>query len=129
MKENTEVLVFGSPCLKEVAKKLTARKKELIGRSKKEMMKGIAAECRQALGSGMEEGDFAMSSYADYMHFRGMDSHRLVMLQIDRALQKIEDGSYGMCEECEIDIDRERLRVLPFALYCRSCQAILERGA
>ena len=88
----------------------------------------MAAESRQVLGSGMEEGDCAISGYADYMHFRGLDSKRIVMLQIDRALQKIEDGSYGICEECEIDIDRERLRILPFAIYCRDCKELLEGG-
>lgn len=121
--------MLGGLTLNELAKRLNARKEEIILNSKNAMKKSMAAESRQVLGSGMEEGDCAISEHADYMHFKGLDSKRIVMLQIDRALQKIEDGSYGICEECEIDIDRERLKVLPFAIYCRDCKELLERHA
>src|SRR5690606_36029694 len=42
--------------------------------------------------------------------------------QIDIALEKIEAGSYGYCEECSQPIPRARLEALPFASYCVPCQ-------
>ncbi len=42
--------------------------------------------------------------------------------QIDAALLKLEDGSYGMCELCEEPIHPDRLEALPFASLCVSCQ-------
>lgn len=43
--------------------------------------------------------------------------------EVERALAKLEDGTYGLCEACGARIDRARLEVLPHALYCLDCQA------
>lgn len=42
--------------------------------------------------------------------------------QIDYALERIDNGSYGVCEECEKPINPERLRALPFASLCITCK-------
>lgn len=42
---------------------------------------------------------------------------------INRALQKIEEGSYGRCEECGGEINPERLEALPDASLCIRCAA------
>ena len=42
--------------------------------------------------------------------------------KIDQAILRLEDGSYGRCQECEQEIAEARLRALPFALLCRDCQ-------
>lgn len=46
--------------------------------------------------------------------------------QIDEALDRIEDGSYGICESCEQPVNRERLEALPFARRCLPCQTKAE---
>ncbi|MEI6125360.1 MAG: TraR/DksA family transcriptional regulator, partial [Pseudomonadota bacterium] len=43
------------------------------------------------------------------------------------ALEKLEDGSYGICEECGEEINKKRLKVLPFAKYCVNCQSDIEK--
>ncbi len=42
--------------------------------------------------------------------------------KIDAAILRLEDGTYGRCEECEQEIAEARLRALPFAVLCRDCQ-------
>ncbi len=42
--------------------------------------------------------------------------------QIDRALVRIEDGTYGACEDCGDHISFERLEALPFATLCVNCK-------
>jgi DnaK suppressor protein len=42
--------------------------------------------------------------------------------QLDDALQRLEAGTYGLCEDCGKPIGKERLEVLPFARRCISCQ-------
>ena len=42
--------------------------------------------------------------------------------KIDLALQRLEEGSYGRCQECDAEIPAARLRALPFAALCRDCQ-------
>lgn len=46
---------------------------------------------------------------------------------IDEALEKIEDNEYGICEECGEKINKDRLKILPFARYCVSCQSEIEK--
>ena len=41
--------------------------------------------------------------------------------QIQDALQRIEEGSYGLCETCGREIERARLEALPFASMCIDC--------
>ena len=42
--------------------------------------------------------------------------------KIDQALLRLEEGSYGRCQECDAEIPSARLRALPFAALCRDCQ-------
>ncbi len=42
---------------------------------------------------------------------------------IERALARLDNGTYGLCESCGARIDRARLEALPYALYCVDCQA------
>lgn len=42
--------------------------------------------------------------------------------QIEKALEKLEKGTYGICEECNAPIAMERLKALPFATQCIECK-------
>jgi DnaK suppressor protein len=46
--------------------------------------------------------------------------------RIDEALQRLENGTYGSCEECDEEIPQARLQALPFATLCRTCQELQE---
>lgn len=43
--------------------------------------------------------------------------------EIDRAIEKIHDGTYGVCEQCYSNIPKERLRALPYAALCVQCKS------
>lgn len=49
--------------------------------------------------------------------------------EVERALAKLEDGTYGLCEACGARIDRARLEALPQARYCIDCQSRQEHGS
>jgi DnaK suppressor protein len=42
--------------------------------------------------------------------------------KIDQAIARLEDGTYGLCQECDREIAAARLKALPFAALCRDCQ-------
>jgi len=46
---------------------------------------------------------------------------------IEEALLRIDEGEYGVCEECEEEIPLGRLKVLPFARLCVKCKSDLEK--
>jgi RNA polymerase-binding transcription factor len=50
-----------------------------------------------------------------------------MLAQVDLALKKMEEGSYGRCEACEEEIAPARLRAHPFAVRCTRCQEVWER--
>lgn len=54
----------------------------------------------------------------------GEDSVR----SIDDALERIEEGTFGICEACEKKINRERLKAVPYASLCINCQREEELG-
>jgi len=56
------------------------------------------------------------------------DRERDKLLQIEDAIKRIDDGSYGICEECESPIPKERLLIMPFARLCVNCQAEIEKS-
>jgi len=55
------------------------------------------------------------------------DREKRKLLQIDDALDRIDDETYGQCEDCGTKIPRARLKVLPFAKFCVECQEKNER--
>ena len=74
-------------------------------------------------------GDHATSDMvAEYAHIFGERLRRRLIL-IEEALEAIEDGDYGFCEECEEPISEKRLQLMPFARFCVRCQSELERRA
>lgn len=52
--------------------------------------------------------------------------NNMFISEIERALQDIEDGSYGMCDRCNEDIPIKRLKAKPMARHCIDCQTKLE---
>lgn len=48
------------------------------------------------------------------------------ILRIDRALQRLEEGEYGVCQECGEDISQKRLSVDPAAHLCITCARMSE---
>ena len=55
------------------------------------------------------------------------DREREKLHSIDEALLRIDDGEYGICEECEEEIPLGRLKAMPFARHCVKCKADLEK--
>ena len=51
-----------------------------------------------------------------------------MLAQIDRAIAKLDDGTYGRCERCGKEIPEERLRARPWAVLCIDDQRLVDRG-
>ena len=63
-------------------------------------------------------GDVATATFDREMASTLEDNSTHVLVEIDGALQRIEDGTFGVCERCGNPIDAERLEALPWATLC-----------
>lgn len=50
-----------------------------------------------------------------------------ILAQVNAALERMSDGTYGTCQRCEKSIGEERLEAFPYVAYCIECQSIIER--
>jgi DnaK suppressor protein len=58
---------------------------------------------------------------------RSLDRDSNLLRNVRAALDRIEEGSYGMCLHCEEDISPKRLAAVPFTAYCIVCQELADR--
>jgi DnaK suppressor protein len=57
-----------------------------------------------------------------------MESEEVTLGQIEASLERIEEGSYGQCEECGVKIPKTRLNAIPYATLCVKCASEQEQG-
>jgi len=55
-----------------------------------------------------------------------MESKDQTLDQIEEALERMEDGTYGVCEKCERKIPKARLNAIPYTILCVQCASRLE---
>jgi len=70
--------------------------------------------------------DHASQSLEKEMLFELSDTERTMLDQTESALRRIEKKTYGICESCHKPIAKERLKAVPSARYCISCQSANE---
>ena len=59
---------------------------------------------------------------------RSLDRDSNLLRNVRAALDRIEEGSFGVCLHCEEDISPRRLAAVPFTAYCIVCQELADRG-
>lgn len=69
-----------------------------------------------------DETDLAASEVSQALAFKLRDRERLLLAKIDQALARIEEGTFGVCEECEEPIEIRRLEARPVSTLCISCK-------
>ena len=92
---------------------------------------GPAPDRDEVAGSGespFEAGDVAQASERIDMSFAQRERVAARINRLTRALERLAQGTYGVCEECERPIEAARLAAMPEATVCRECQERLERG-
>lgn len=94
----------------------------------------ILAEVRrgpEALATNIQSPDaveFAIKAAEQDLTARTADLRSQMLKEIDRALERVDRGEYGVCESCGREISPARLKAIPWARYCVNCQEILSRN-
>ena len=103
-------------------KSLVQKREEIVREVKSGISKYIKGETRQLVDTALDDGDWSVVDLSEDISFKHMSTHRENLLKIDEALRKLGEGTYGICEDCGEEISEQRLKILPFAIYCTDCQ-------
>jgi DnaK suppressor protein len=94
-----------------------------------EMYKQDVRAGQEAADDGTEDMvDRANNSYSRELMFSLSDSERVLLLQIEDALRRMDDGAYGRCANCGQPIALPRLEAVPWARFCIDCKELAEKG-
>lgn len=96
---------------------------------------GVIQRARETIAQDMtldsaelpDEMDLASSEYMQSFTFRLRGRERILLHKIEKALKKIDDGEFGVCEECGEEIQVKRLEARPETELCIKCKEDQER--
>lgn len=104
--------------------KLTEARDEILSQYERDVRQGQES----AEEASQDIVDRATSAYNREFMFSLSGNERETLIQIERALKRLDDGTYYDCENCGQPIARKRLEAVPWTRYCIDCQELKEQG-
>jgi DnaK suppressor protein len=95
----------------------------------KEQLERLEAVEYESIGYSNHIADDATDAFEQAVGVALQRKFESTLEEVERALGKFDDGTYGLCEVCGGRIDRARLEALPYAKYCMDCQSRQEYAA
>jgi RNA polymerase-binding protein DksA len=108
--------------------------KKLILKKKEDIIEHIREISEETVKKSQKDASGDISSYTYHMADVATDNYdrefsmgrvsedREFLFELDDALKRIEDGSFGICEDCGALVSKTRLKAVPSALLCIKCQ-------
>jgi DnaK suppressor protein len=117
---------------KKMDKKTLARFKKILLKEREQIVgevKQIDESSKEMGQDGIQDiGDEAANIYNKQVLLSLNENERMRLQEVDEALDRIGNGTYGICEECGGQISLKRIEVRPVAKYCVPCLTQLEKG-
>lgn len=101
--------------------------REMKTKQLQEIRQNIRDETAGEKDDGRDTYDLASDERDREIHLILSDREREKLQAIEEALRRIEDKTYGICDNCESEIADGRLRVMPFTRTCVNCQTEMEK--
>ena len=120
--------------------KRTAFFRKLLLEKRKELMQQLTIIKDSEMQTTMKEATGDHSAYSFHMADQGTDTMEReksffyaqrdgrLLYHIDMALERVENGTYGLCHACQKPISEERLEAVPHARLCITCKASEEKS-
>ena len=117
--------IFSKSELRHFRQLLLTQKANLAG-GIQQIAKGASKSQRETAGDlstyTYHMADVASDTYDRELSLNIASSEQKVLYQIEEALKRVEDGSYGRCLDCNKPVPQTRLRAVPYAALCIACQ-------
>lgn len=122
-----------------LSKEDTAKFRHLLIELRDHLIDGVNFLASDNLKRSHREASGELSGYSLHMADAGTDnfdrefalslvsSEQEALYEIEEALKRLEQGTYGLCGNCEKPIRKERLEAVPFARLCVQCQSQVEK--
>src|SRR5258706_12016887 len=101
---------------------LRAKRQDLHRALVRELGARVAEDTLGSADEKIEIGDRSVSVLGQDVELGRREMKRREIRQIDEALARLAEGSYGVCQDCESEIGEERLEIQPFATECVPCR-------
>jgi len=112
----------------ETRRKMFLRKRaEIKARIGEELGEKMAEDIDSVLGPALDEEDLSTLEIGRDVDYGLLTMYTKTLKNINQALERLDEGTYGFCKECGQEIGEKRLEVIPFALYCVQCQREKEK--
>ena len=115
--QSTATAPWPSRDCEEIREALLGRRREIL-----ERIDNMHASTNDAFTEPGDLGDWASASAETDLEIRIRESEVGELRSIDAALQRIEEGTYGICEDCGKPIPSARLIAIPNAVQCLECK-------
>ena len=102
---------------------LLAKRDALTQAMKQQLGQSLTDEQQRRLEAAMDSGDQALVDLEREMGISLQEMRNRERQLVEEALVSLEEGTYGVCAECEEEISEKRLEALPFARLCVACQS------
>jgi len=112
----------------ELQRRLQARRSELRAEIREELLAADDMRYTDLAGRVHDSGDESVADLLADMDVARIDRQITEIRSIEAALRRIDMGLYGVCRECDGDIDYKRLQSQPAADRCVACQEQHERS-
>ncbi len=101
--------------------------KELLSEKRHELAEKLANRDEIVIERSSDALDSVQRSAEREYAISSLDRDWQTLKDIDLALERMEDGEYGTCQRCEEEISPKRLKAIPWAAYCITCQEKIDR--
>lgn len=105
-------------------KKLLAKREELLRNIARTEEEGRTADDDPTV----DLADKAANSYTKEFLFGQTNSDRFILQLIEEALGRIKENSFGLCVNCQEEVQFKRMEAVPWARHCLTCQEKQEQG-
>ena len=101
---------------------LMEKKRALWNELRDEIFRKTGEELHTQFEIAQDPADTGLIAVLEDTGLAVADIRRQELTMMDEAMNKLERGTYGLCEDCGVEIDEKRLSVAPLVLYCIDCQ-------
>jgi len=108
-----------------INKKKEARK--VLETKRRELMSGTSDRDEILIENAAEDFDRLQQQMNREVAIRNLDRESKLLKEVNAAMKRVDEGSYGTCLRCDEEIPEKRMKAVPWAAYCVPCQEAIER--